>query len=160
MLLISAHILDPFRNLRSFKTWNEGMDINPEDEISYTTQYQEACLKYLDNEYCAKHRHVTVNKQEGLASSNLIPSATAAGSCRSFIDSYDLSSNDEKYLTPNSVAETTPIRSDRAARLLTATRLYSTRPLKHQRTGSKLIQISIITTPTQWRCAVHFGYRT
>jgi len=29
MLLISAHILDPFRKLRSFRKWDKGMDINP-----------------------------------------------------------------------------------------------------------------------------------
>ena len=33
------------------------------------------------------------------------------------------------------------------------------RHLKHQRTGGKLIQISMISTLTQWRLAVHFGYR-
>jgi len=38
MLQISAHILDPFRKLRSFRKWDKGMDINPEDETSYTTQ--------------------------------------------------------------------------------------------------------------------------
>jgi len=37
-LLILAHILDPFRELLSFKKWDNGMDINPEDEISDTTQ--------------------------------------------------------------------------------------------------------------------------
>jgi len=40
------------------------MDINPKDETSYTTQYQEAYLNYMENEYCAKHRCVTVNKLE------------------------------------------------------------------------------------------------
>jgi hypothetical protein len=37
-LLLWAHILDPFRNLRSFRKWDKGMDVNPEDETSYTTQ--------------------------------------------------------------------------------------------------------------------------
>ena len=32
--------------------------------------------------------------------------------------------------------------------------------LKYQRTGGKLIQLSMITTPTQWRLAVHFRCRT
>ena len=45
MLLISASILDPFRKLRWFRKWEKGMDINPEDETSYTTQYQEAFMK-------------------------------------------------------------------------------------------------------------------
>jgi len=42
MLLISAHILDPFWKLQSFRNWDKGMDINPEDETSYTTHDQEA----------------------------------------------------------------------------------------------------------------------
>jgi hypothetical protein len=50
MLLISAHILDPFRKLRLFRMWDKGMNINPEDKTSYTTQYQEAFLKYVANE--------------------------------------------------------------------------------------------------------------
>jgi len=128
MLLISAHILDPLRKLRSFRKWDKGMDINPEDETSYTTQYQEAFLKYVENEYCAQHRHVPVNKLEMVPSCNLVPSATASGSYQSSFDPYDLSSDDEEYLMPNNVAETTPGRSDRATRLLTAARLYLNSP--------------------------------
>jgi len=33
-LLISAHILDCFRKLRSFRMWDKGMFINPEHETS------------------------------------------------------------------------------------------------------------------------------
>jgi hypothetical protein len=61
IFLISAHILAPFRKLQLFSEWDKGMDINPEDKTSYTTQYQEAFLKYMENKYYAKHRHVTVN---------------------------------------------------------------------------------------------------
>jgi len=39
MLLISAHILYHFRKLLSFSKWDKGMDMNPEDKNSYTTQY-------------------------------------------------------------------------------------------------------------------------
>jgi hypothetical protein len=123
-LLISAHMLDPCRKLPMFRKWDKGMDINPEDETSYTTQYQEAFLKYVENEYCAKHQCVLVNKLETLPTSNLVPSPTASGSYQSSFDPYDLSRGDEEYLTPNNVAETTPGRSDRAARLLTPARLY------------------------------------
>jgi len=84
------------------------MDINPEDETSYTTLFQEAFLKYVENEYCAKHRHAPVNKQETVPSSNLVPSETASGSYQASFDPYDLSSDDEEYLTPNNVPETTP----------------------------------------------------
>ena len=107
-ILISSHILDPVRQLRSFRKWDKGMDINPEDETSYTTQYQEAFLMYVENEYCAKHRRVPVNKLETVPSSNLVPSAKASRSYQSSFDPYDLSSDDEEYLTPNNVAGTTP----------------------------------------------------
>jgi len=128
MLLISAQIFDPFRKLRSFRKWDKGMDNNPEDETSYTTQYQEAFLKYLDNGYCAKHRRAPVNKLETVPSSNPVPSATASGFYQSSFNPYDLSSDDEEYLTPNNVPEMTPGQSDCAARLLPAARLYLNSP--------------------------------
>jgi len=55
VLHISAHILDPFWKFQSLKKWDKAMDINPEEKTSYTTQYQEAFLKYVENKYCAKH---------------------------------------------------------------------------------------------------------
>jgi len=100
------------------------MNINPEDETSYTTQYQEALLKSVEKEYCAKRQGVPVNKRESLLSSNPILSAMAPGCCQSSFLPYDLSSDDEEYLTPNNVADTTPTGSDHAARLLTTGRLY------------------------------------
>jgi len=160
MLLIYTQILDPFRKLRSLRKWDTAMDINPEDETLYTTQYQEAILKYVENEDCVKHRRAAVNKHKTVPSSNLVPSAMASGSHQSSFDPYDLSSDDEEYLTPNNVPEMTPGRSDRAARLLTAARLYLNSPPEAPRTGDKLIQISMIITPTQWKFAVHFRYRT
>jgi len=45
MLLLAAHILDPFWKLRSFRKWDKGMDIDLEDETSYPTQYQQAFLR-------------------------------------------------------------------------------------------------------------------
>jgi hypothetical protein len=71
---------------------------------------------------------VPVNKHETLPSNNLIPSATASGSCQSSFVPYDLSSNDEEYLKPHIVAETTPGPSYHAARLLTTARLHLDSP--------------------------------
>jgi len=56
MLLFSAPIHDLCRKLRSFRKWGKGMDINPENEALYITQYQEAFLNYVENQYSAKHR--------------------------------------------------------------------------------------------------------
>jgi hypothetical protein len=125
MLLIDAHILDPFHKSGWFRKWDKGMDVNPDDETSYTTQYQEAVLQYVENEYCAKHQHVPVNKLQRLPSSIPISSATASGSCQSSFDPYNLSSEDEEYLTLNNVVEMTTGRSYCAARfLITTTKLY------------------------------------
>ena len=52
----------------------------------------------------------------------------ASGSCQSSFDPYDMSRDDDEYLMPNNVAETTPGWSDRAPHLLTATRLYLNSP--------------------------------
>jgi len=124
MLLISAHILDRSRKLRSFTKWDKGIHINPEDETSYTKQYQEAFLKYVGNGYGAKHRRVPVNKLETVPSSNIVPSAMASGSYQLSFDPYDLSSDDEEYSPPNNVAGTTTGRSNCAARIMTAARLH------------------------------------
>ena len=128
MFLISAHILDPFWKLRSFQKWHNGMDTNPEDETSYTTQYKEAFLKYMENEYCAKYQCVQGNKPKNILSSIVVPSAMTSGSGQSFFDPYRLSSDVEEYLTPDNVAETTPGQSYHAARFLTAARLYLNSP--------------------------------
>jgi hypothetical protein len=95
MLLISTPIRNSFWTMQLFRKWDKGMDINPEDETSYTTHYQQAFLKYVENEYSAKHPHMPVNKLQSLPSSNPILSATASGYCRSSFDLYDVSNGEE-----------------------------------------------------------------
>jgi len=104
------------------------MDINPDDKTSYTTQHHMAFLKYVENEYGAKHTRSLVTTPESIPNNNLIPSTMASSTGQSSYDLYDLSSDDEEYSMPNTVAETTPGYSDRAARLLTAARLYLNSP--------------------------------
>jgi len=106
--LVLVHVLALFWKLQSFSEWNMGMEINPQNETSYSTQSQETILKYVENECCAKHQCVLVNKRETLPRSNLVPHAMASGFCQSFLNPDDLSSNDEEHLTPNHVAEMTP----------------------------------------------------
>jgi len=60
MLLILTHIIDPFQKLWSFRMWDNGMDISPEDGTFHTTQYQVAFLKFVEYEYYAKHRRLHV----------------------------------------------------------------------------------------------------
>jgi len=97
MRLISADMLDPFWMLRSFRMWDKAMDINPEDDTSYTIQYKEAFLKYVENEYCSKHQREPVTKADNVPSRNPVHSAMASTSCQLLFDLYDLSSNDEEY---------------------------------------------------------------
>ena len=86
VLLIAEHILDSFRKLRSFRNCDTGRDINPEDEWSYTAQYEKGFLRSMENDDCAKHQSVPVNKQKSFPRSNLIPSNKVLASCQSFFD--------------------------------------------------------------------------
>ena len=79
---------------------------------------------YVENEYCTRHGRVPVIEPETIPNNNVFHYPPASGSGQFSFDPYDLSSDDEEYLTPNNVAETTPRWSNRAAHLLTATRLY------------------------------------
>jgi len=128
MLLISVHIFDPLQKLQSFMKWDKQIDVNPEDKTYYTTQYQEAFLKYEENEYCAKHRYLLVTKPENILINTLISSAIPCRSGQSWYNPGDLSSDDVEYVMPNNVAETTPSRSNCAVRLLTGVRLYLNSP--------------------------------
>jgi len=130
LLLISAHILDSFWKFWLVKKCDNVMDMNPEDETSFTIQYQEACLQYVEREYCSKHRWMFVIQPENVPHSNIFLSAEVSGFGQSSFDSYNLSSDDKVQLTPRSMAVMTPGQGDHSARLLTAARLYLNSPHK------------------------------
>jgi hypothetical protein len=159
MLLLTAHILDPFQKLQSFRKWHKGLDINPGDETSYTTQCQEAFLKYVENKYCVKHRRLLVVKSDNTLNNNLSSFEMCSRSGQSADDPYDLSSNDEEYLIPTNVAETTRGRSDRAARLLTAARLYLTSPSELPQNWGQINPNRNDYHSTSRRLVEYFGYR-
>jgi hypothetical protein len=71
---------------------------------------------------------MSVTKPEHDQHSNIFPSGNASGFGQSSFDPYDLSSDNDEYIKPKCVAETTPGRSDRAVCLLTAARLYLNSP--------------------------------
>jgi hypothetical protein len=81
----------------------------------------------LEHEYHAKFRQLSVNKLELVATNNPFPTK-ASGSGQSSFVPYDLSSDDDEYLTPNNITEMTPGLSDWSACILTGTRLYLKSP--------------------------------
>jgi len=121
---ISAQILDPCWMLQSLRKWDKGMDINPEDKISYTTQYHEVFLKIVENEYCTKHRHWPVTTPESVMHNNHFSPTMASRSDPFSSDPYDLSSSYEEYLMPETVNKMTLRRSDCTPRSLAAARHY------------------------------------
>jgi len=158
MLLNWAHILDRVQKLQLFMTSDQGLDINPEHETCYTTQYQTAFLKYVENEYWAKHRHLPVIKRKREPRNNLFPSTTAAGSSQSAFDRYDSFSVVEECSRTTMWLKRHPdgvIMQHIYWQLQGSIVIHC---LNHKRTGGMVIQILMITTPTPWRLAVHFGY--
>jgi len=154
-LRVAAHIFKYFGKLRSFRKCDNGIDNNSEDEASYRTQYQEAVLIKVEIEYCAKHWRLAIINHKSIWSNTAFPSPMASGSGQSEFDSYDSFSNDEKYITSKDVAETTPRRSDCAARSLIAAWLYLNSPCAWPKNLGQVIWMLIITTSTQWILAVH-----
>jgi len=82
----------------------------------------------VEHEYCANHRRWPVTKIKNTPNINFTSSAMASSSGKSSYNPYDLSSDDDEYLMPTNVVQTTPGRSDRAACSLTAARLYLNSP--------------------------------
>jgi len=99
MLPMSADILNHFWMLQSFRRWDTGMDVNPEDETFYNIQYQGEFLKYVENEYCANHIRLPVSTPESVPSNTFFPSASHLGSSQASFDRYDVSSDDTAYWT-------------------------------------------------------------
>ena len=124
ILLISTQNCDLLQKWWLFRICYKGMEINPEEEISYTTQYKVAVLKHVENEHWAKHRRWPAINSETVPSSNLFPSAKASGSCQSTTNSSHLAGDHQEYFTPRQGAETTPGWSDHTAHLWITSRLF------------------------------------
>jgi len=71
---------------------------------------------------------MSVIKLKNVQHSNFFRFAKASAFVQSSSVPYDSSSDIDDYLTPKSIAEMTPGRSDRASRLLTASRLHLNSP--------------------------------
>jgi hypothetical protein len=104
--------------------WDPRMDINLEDETFYTTHYQEAYLKYVENEYCSKQRCLQVIEPNSIPNNNHFPSTMTSRYSHSSSHPYDLSSGVKVYCITKSLAEKRPGSSYCAACQLIAARLY------------------------------------
>lgn len=123
MGLISVQILKQCRNLWLDPKWHSGMDIAPEKETFYSTQYPETFPPYVDNECCAKRRRLPVTMPQTSPSNSLVPSSMASGSAQSTFHVWDLSPDNEAYWRPKYVVGTTPGWCDCATGIFTARRL-------------------------------------
>jgi len=115
MHLITATILDSFCMLGLFRKWDNWMDIKTQDEGCYSTKYQEAFWKFVENEECAKHRHLPNITPRMIPITSLCSSVMASRSGQSSYDPCDEYSDDAEYKMTTNVAETTPGRSNCAA---------------------------------------------
>jgi len=158
--LISAHLLDPFRRLWSFRKWDKGMDMNPEEETSYRPPN-------------------TKRHSWSMWRMNTAPYVNVCRSLNPKLYWTTISSPLERLQHPVNLPSThliCPVMMNNTYHLTMwlklnldeAIALHAYWPppgsiwfhcLNDLRTGGKKVQISIITTPTQWICAVHFGYR-
>jgi len=114
-LHISAQFVDPFLKLWYVLHSDMGMDIYYEDETAYTTQFEEAFLMYVENQYCTKHWRLPVINLDNVPSNNPFSSKMNSRYVPSSYDPNDLSSNDVEYVMPNNVAKTTTGWSDHTA---------------------------------------------
>jgi len=92
--------------------------------MSYSTLSKDVFQRCEENEYFAKYRCLPIINTESIPCNNHFHSILASSSDQSCYDLYNLSSDNEEYLKPRNVAETTPRWSDHAESLLTAARLY------------------------------------
>jgi hypothetical protein len=60
LLLISAQSGTAIWKWQSSGNWVKGIEINPELETSYSTQYLMASLQYVENKYTVKHQGVHI----------------------------------------------------------------------------------------------------
>ena len=95
------------------------IDIHPEDETSSTMKCHEAFPNDVEIKDCAKHQRMSVIQPSNVPASNLFPSAKSSGLGQSCCGPFDLSSDDEEYIMPKSMAGMTPGRRGHAARLVT-----------------------------------------
>jgi len=62
----------------------------------------------VENEYSAKHQQISAIIPETLPGLKIFPSAKAGGFGQSSLGTYDLCCDEENYVTPKSLGETTP----------------------------------------------------
>jgi len=82
----------------------------------------------MENEYCAKRGRMAAITLNNIPPGNIFPSAKDVWFGQSLFDPFVWYSDDDEYLPPKSMAESTPKWCDCAAPLLRATRLYFNAP--------------------------------
>lgn len=105
---ISVYIFNRVWNLQSFSIWDSGIYINPEHKTSYSTLYDNVFETYEVNEFFADCGYLLIINTERIRSYNHFHFIQVSRSDQSCYDVHDWPSDNEEYLIPENVAETTP----------------------------------------------------
>jgi hypothetical protein len=95
MLFIAAQILDPFWKLQSFRKLDKAMDITHKNKGSFTAQYKDAFIKYVEHKYRTRNPITTDTTHNIVPNHNIFSSIPTSGPGQSTCDTNDLPSDDK-----------------------------------------------------------------
>jgi len=122
ILLNSEFSIEPCERFCSFRKWEKGLNINPQDMTSHTAKYHKALEQNVANKYCAKHRRISGIQHEKIPGTNSFPCMKNSQFVQSSFNEYDMSCEDEEYTTPKWMAKKAHRWSNRTAHILSAAR--------------------------------------
>jgi hypothetical protein len=100
-------MLDYFRMVSLFGELGNAMDITSNDKPSYNIQSHETISKKAENKYFAEHRRTSSIQPKSILHRRIFPSPKVSRFVQWSFNSYDVSSNNGQYLTPECFAAIT-----------------------------------------------------
>jgi hypothetical protein len=159
MHLNISHNDNPLQKLWSNRPRDNRIERNAKDKSSCSPQYHVLFLKFGENQYSAKRRCLPVSKADIILSNYHFPSTPASVSGQGSSDPHDLSSDDADTSHPNIWLK----QHQNEAITQLAYQLPQSWIWIHQQNYQKtrccMIRRIMITNPTQWGLARHYGYR-
>jgi hypothetical protein len=122
LLLILAHMLDPYRKTRTFQVWDKRAGVDPNSSDSYTWQYKKAFLNYWDQHYVTKIIESTSQNSDNAKSSDKTQLSDTPSEPSNLAYTFDSDSDDNQSLS--ALPTTTPRRTSRRENLLRIAHQY------------------------------------